>query len=221
MTFQGLKQIRNSNKSKVPDSSDEFMLTLKRFANLLFAIFSEDCPYFKCVQKIIITLKKLSRSARIALSKTTKASILWIILLQGCQFAIGQLGVLAEFQAMHTSLTAQQGTIVHAEVPNKLLEDITVNKKQPADSSNTSKEGDQTLAKCHTEPMKNNSNFWNSKLKEMLTLPMEIARNPNVPGCHKILTFCGAQPGAVFGPGSRVCSPNAFFSRCCLGNKCT
>ena len=122
---------------------------------------------------------------------------------------------------MHTSLTAQQGTIVHAEVPNKLLEDITVNKKQPADSSNTSKEGDQTLAKCHTEPMKNNSNFWNSKLKEMLTLPMEIARNPNVPGCHKILTFCGAQPGAVFGPGSRVCSPNAFFSRCCLGNKCT
>ena len=60
MTFQDLKKIRNANKSKVPESSDEFMLTLKRFANLLFSIFSDDCPYFKCVQQIIVALKKFS-----------------------------------------------------------------------------------------------------------------------------------------------------------------
>jgi hypothetical protein len=218
MTFQDLKVLKNANKAQVPSSPDEFMLTLKRYANLLFAIFSDDCPYFKCVNKVIAALRKFSRSARIGMSKTTKASILWIILLQGRQFAIGQLDVLAEFQAMHTSLTAKQGAIIHAEVPQELLEPPKkpTNKRQ----SENSEQLESSTQTKKQDIAKKNPNCWNPKLKEALEQPMEKAKNPGLPGFQKILTFCGADPSSVFGPGSRVCSPNAFFGRCYLGNKC-
>ena len=220
MTFQDLKKLRNSNRSKVPESSDEFMLTLKRYANLICAIFSDDCPYFKCVNKIILSLKKFSRAARLSMTRTTKASILWIILLQGRQFAIGQLDVLAEFKAMHTSLTAKQGIILHAEVPHELLEDTTSHKKRTPDINTQSSETDHSPPIKKREDSLKNPNCWNAKLKEALTIPMEKAKNPNLPGYQKIITFCNADPSAIFGPGSRICSPNAFFGRCYLGTKC-
>ena len=39
MTFADLQKLKNERKAQIPSTADEFMLTLKRFANLLFTIF--------------------------------------------------------------------------------------------------------------------------------------------------------------------------------------
>ena len=259
MTFQDLKHLKSATKPKIPETSDEFMLTLKRFANLLFAIFSEDCLLFKCLIQIVNSLKKFSRSARIAMTNTTKASILWIILLQSRQFSIGNMDILAEFQSMHTSLTAKQGTIIHAEVPNELLD--TKAPKRPFDDKENYDKGnkvdhhdrtfggsneynrnnnrygydrnydrnrygnnfdDRNMNK-YQKPNGKNFNCWNAKLKGTLQGPLDRAKkgHSKYPGYQRILEYCGAELGSVFGIGSNTCSPNAFFGRCPTGANCT
>lgn len=217
LTFADLQQLKNARKTKVPESADEFMLTLKRFANLLFALFSVDCPLFKCIKKVVDALKKYSRSARLAMSKTTKASIMWIVLLQSRQFSIGHMEVLAEFQLMHTSLTSKQGQVLHAEVPQELLEEPPVKRNRP----NSEHPRDTTVVPPTVKPTaKPNPNCWHPKLKAALEGPMNAAKDPNLPGFQKILTFCKVDTDAVLGKGSNACSPNLFFGRCFHGTKC-
>ena len=62
---------------------------LKRYTNLLYALFSEDCPMFNAMVAIIRALKDLSCKARKRMATATKGSILWILLLQSRQFALG------------------------------------------------------------------------------------------------------------------------------------
>ena len=259
MTFQDLKKLKNATKPKIPETSDEFMLTLKRFANLLFSIFSDDCPLFQCLHQIINALKKFSRSARIAMTTTTKASILWIVLLQSRQFSIGNMEILAEFQSMHTNLTAKQGTIIHAEVPSELLDD-----SQNTRHSDDNKENDPSKFRKNEQnrngfgsgqgrhfggnynydrnfegkrygqgndrdfgkyqkPNGKNFNCWNSKLKDKLQGPLDRAKKGHAkyPGYQRILEYCDADLGAVFGKGNNLCSPNLFFGRCLNGSDCT
>ena len=261
MTFQDLKKLKNATKPKIPETSDEFMLTLKRFANLLLAIFSCDCPLFQCLIQIINALKKFSRSARIAMTNTTKASILWIILLQSRQFSIGNMEILAEFQSMHTNLTAKQGTIIHAEVPQELLDSkpskhMNANDKENNYGKHQRNEysdrpplgnGNNRLnsrygfdrnynngkygngydqgppPNKYQRPNSKNFNCWNATLKGALQGPLDRAKkgHSKYPGYQRILEYCGADLGAVFGQGSNICSPNTFFGRCPNGSNCT
>ena len=218
LTFQDLQKLKNARKAKVPDSADEFMLTLKRFANLLFALFSADCPLFKCMKQLINSLKNFSCSARLAMTTATKASILWIILLQSRQFSIGTMDILAEFQVMHTNLTSKQGNVLHAEVPQELLGE-PASKRQRTDEA--SKNSGSIPKSDPRPPARKNLNCWNAKLKAALQGPMERAKDPNLPGFSKILTYCNVGTDAVYGTGSRICSPNCFFGRCYKGKECS
>jgi hypothetical protein len=94
---------------------------IMRIAPLPPYMFSKDCPFLLCVIQIINALKQFSRNAREAMSIMTKASILWVILLQARQFATGNMDVLAEFSALHANLVAKQANIYHAEVPAELF----------------------------------------------------------------------------------------------------
>jgi hypothetical protein len=49
ITFKDLKNFKTKLKAKVLDLAADYMLLLKRYANLLFALFSTNCPHFKCV----------------------------------------------------------------------------------------------------------------------------------------------------------------------------
>ena len=70
-------------------------------------------------------------------------------------------------------------------------------------------------------PARKNLNCWNAKLKAALQGPMERAKDPNLPGFSKILTYCNVGTDAVYGTGSRICSPNCFFGRCYKGKECS
>lgn len=52
-TVADVIKLKQKLKASVPTSSNKFMLVLKRYANLLFDIFSPRCPLYKCVTCLI------------------------------------------------------------------------------------------------------------------------------------------------------------------------
>jgi hypothetical protein len=101
---------------------------IKQYANLLYALFSSQCPMYKQMYAIVIALREYSPNARIQLGSNAKAkaSMLWIILLQSRRFAnghmVGDKGCLGEFNHMMSSLVAKScDQINHAEVPKDLI----------------------------------------------------------------------------------------------------
>ena len=76
-------------KAKVPEDSHDFLLLIKTFANLLYSLFGSNCPLYLQVQKMFKAFTSYACTALKAMSITTKASILWITLLQTRHFAAG------------------------------------------------------------------------------------------------------------------------------------
>ena len=211
ITMDDIRKLKVKFKPKVPESSTDFMLLLKRFANLLFALFSATCPYFRCVVKIIEALKEFSKSARDSMSQRTKASILWIVLLQGRQFAMGEMAVLAEFTLLHTNLQSKQASISHAELPVGLFEQT---KKRTNEDNST--QADPKKPKSETR--EKNPNNWNPKLKAKLAQPLATAGYPSF---SKIIKYCDCDAEKIFPRDGAICTPNAFFGRCFNREKCT
>jgi len=211
VTMQDITNLKKRMTPKIPATANDFMLLLKRFANLLFALFSEDCPFYKCAVKIVEALKEFSRVVREAMSTITKASILWIILLQSHTFALGDDVILAEFTAMHVNLVSKQGNIYHAEVPQALI----------ATSSLTSQKRKQKTQDTEDKPEakkpRHNPNNWHPTLKAKLSGPMAKAGFPNF---TQIMQYVDKDPQEIISDKSSWCTPNAFFGRCYLGEKC-
>jgi len=117
--------------ARVPDESYEFQLLLKTYANLLYALFESQSPIYAAVKQIIKALNAYKRNALTAMPKRTKATILWIILLQTRHFAAGNENHLSEFKTMCDKLTAKDMSISHAEVPTALYEDKPATEVKP------------------------------------------------------------------------------------------
>ena len=73
----------------IPSKPNDFMLMLKRYANLVYVIVSEDCSLFKLIRDVIRALREFSREGRKRMTLSTMGLILWIILPQSRQFALG------------------------------------------------------------------------------------------------------------------------------------
>ena len=116
VSVEDLQSKRKKSKISIPTEADEFMLMLKRFANLFYTVFSEMCPLFKALHEVIKVPQVYSREARKKMSLSTKGSILWIILLQSRQFALGEVNILCEFSTMHKDLCTKWATIHHSEM---------------------------------------------------------------------------------------------------------
>ena len=213
VTMQDIANLKKKLTPKIPPTADKFMLLLKRFANLLFALFSEDCPFFLCVVKIINALKEFSRVARDSMTAMTKASILWIILLQSRNFALGDDTILAEFTAMHSNLASKQGNIFHSEVPHALIMPTNDTAKTKRKQPPPDQDGEKQEAK---KPRKNLNN-WHPLLKSKLAGPISKAGNPTY---TSIMQYVDKDPNDVISDRSSWCTPNAFFGKCFLGEKC-
>ena len=214
-----LRGQRSKIKISIPVEPEEFMLMLKRYANLLFALFSDSSPMFNAMVAIISALRDLSREARRQMTLATKGSILWIILLQSRQFALGKVNLLCEFTTMHEDLRAKRASILHSEMPRELLTNSEVDapKGKPSAEAGTHNEAID-VDKIPKRPKMANPNKWHPKLKEKLEEPLKAA---GFPSFTKIMNFCKQDAYSIFPKGSAICVPNAFFGRCFHGEKCT
>ena len=111
-------------KILIPNNADKFIIMLKRYANLLFADFSDMCSLFKAIREVSRALKEYSQEARKRIFLTTKGSIIWIIVLQSCQFSLGKVNLFYEFTTMHEDLCEKQSSVHHSEIPSELITNL-------------------------------------------------------------------------------------------------
>jgi hypothetical protein len=211
-----IKALKSKFKPKVPDTSEKFIVLLKTFANLIFSLFSIDSPLFQYLQTVIKALREYSPRARDAMSNSTKASILWVILKQSRLFAIGETAVLAEFQEVQRILTAKSASYNHAETPQELIETSNASdkkrKKEDKSKNSNQNEGQNKQLK----PTKN-ANCWHPKLKAALEGPLQVSNHPSF---LAIFQYCGTNPDEVCARWESRCAPNLFFGKCFYGDKC-
>ena len=100
VTIKDLKDFKRKMSPTVPTDDASFMKLLKTFGNAAFATFSKDSAQFTSAKLVITVLRQYSKGARESFSQRTRASILWILLLQSRHFAIGEMTMLAEFTTM-------------------------------------------------------------------------------------------------------------------------
>ena len=81
VSISDLRVQRNKIKISIPAEADKFMVILKRYANLLYTVFTETCPLFNALLEVIRALREFSREAQKRMTMSTKGSILWILLL--------------------------------------------------------------------------------------------------------------------------------------------
>ena len=213
-----LRGHRKQKKISVPAEPEDFLLMLKRYANLLFAIFSNTCSLFLLVKEVIRAIRDFSREARRRMTIGTKGSILWIILLQSRHFALGELDVLCEFSTMHSDLQAKRAVIQHGECPAELLANSSTSSDTPANPLENNEGAAPPAEKPPKKPRKANPNNWHPKLKAALKGPL---KNAGEPSFTKILNFCKKDVYHIVPKTSQTCAPNMLFGRCFHGDKCT
>ena len=82
---------KQSKVAKIPGSFHELADTLKRFANLLLAIFGPLCPFLRQVTSLISDMMKMDTATKIAMDKKTIASAMWIVFRQSRRFTNGDI----------------------------------------------------------------------------------------------------------------------------------
>ena len=218
ITVAQIKAIKTRSKATVPATQEKFMLLLKRYANLLFALFSGECTLFRCMVRVITALRAYSYNAREKMPPSMKASILWVILKQSRRFAIGEMGILQEFDEMHRCLASKLASFPHAETPSQLYEDTlnTDSNKRKTDIN----PAQPTDAKKHKPQLNSNGhnrNTWHPKLRQALTVPLKASGYPSYTA---ILKYCNTGTEDLYDRFHPKCGPNAFFGRCIRGMNC-
>jgi hypothetical protein len=215
VTPNELKALKLRQKAIVPSSSEKFLLLLMSYANLLYALFGADCPLFLCVVRLVTAYKAFSRSAREKMSTLTRGSILWVLLKQSRQFAIGEMDILQEFKGMHEMLANKMLGFTHAETPNELITNST-----PTPPGSKRKPTDPPLSKNKPTDIKKprlNPNTWHAKLKSTLEPAMQASGNP---GFLQIMKYCEQDLNEVYKLFGDKCAPNVCFGQCSRGKEC-
>ena len=216
-----VKAARAKIKAKTPATAEEFMLMLKRFTNLLFALFSSQSPMYKQMYAVVKALREYSPNARAQLSHDVKTSVLWIILLQARRFAqgkmTGQQACLGEFTNMVNQIQAKNcAAITHIEVPTELLEggrkrkqDTEQNVPGPGQRGSTPKPPKkQRVQQPHNTDL---AAFFNKKR-------MADAGNPPL---GRICAYCGITKEQLLPDLPRTdCRQFLIMGTCMFGDRC-
>lgn len=239
MDIASLITVSDASKSKqhlvarVPESLDELVLILKRFANLLAALFSKDCVLFQALQVVLDAFKDYKGMARATMSHYTRGVIMWIVLLQTRHFACGKTNILAAFKFMQQNIVCKNcEAIHHSDVPPAFLKS-NKRKRDSEEESGPGKghggggtPGGNQLKKGsgggdNTKGTKlskgDNKNTWHPLLAEKIGPALTKAGNPNF---TKVMRYCKAYDKCLFPLKGNVCGPNAYLGKCSGGDKC-
>jgi hypothetical protein len=197
-----LKAARTKLSAKVPDDAESFLIMIKRYANLLFALFSSQCPLYKQMYSIVTALREYSPNARMQLGANAKAkaSILWIILLQSRRFATGKMvgnnGCLGEFNHMMDLLKAKNcGSISHAEVPSELVHGTTQVQHSPKRKIIVP---ESTPEEVHTKKGKQTDRVDEPFNEALKTLLAQARKDAGYPKTYEICSYCGITEAQLF-----------------------
>ena len=222
VTVADVKKSKSKVKASVPDTSEKFLAMLKRYANLLCALFSSQCPLYAQMYNLISALRDISQTARDHLSHGTKASILWIVLLQSRHFArgnmVGDKALLGSFSSMMNHLHSKMCSLIgHVEVPKDLMkmpQHTTKHQKEPESQQKTNPSGTDKMWKpgngAESKDMFMNKNGDHWSIGSFMEKPMKEA---SFPALAKVCTYCNIEKAQLV-PDKEVCQ-NFFIIRAC------
>ena len=121
-----VKEVTSASFEAVaPQTFHELTRIIKRFSNLLFALFGKLCPLLIEMEKILEELQEYSEQAIASMSIRTLVSIAWIIHLQSRHFTQGKMIpptlFIPEFENMKIQISTKQ-QVVHGDVPTEMYE---------------------------------------------------------------------------------------------------
>lgn len=228
ISVEDIKKSKKQLMAVVPDNNEDFLLLLRRFAKANDGIYTESSPNFIAMNSIPSALSQFKGAARKAITHQTRATILWIMLIQCRHFANGNTTITAEFESMQAALIAKNtSAIFHNEVPAALLAIPGAAKRkldevhQHYNHQGGDRVGSKAIPPNSTgsgdNPRGPNRNAWHPKLKAALEGPLVKAGHPKF---TDIMNYCGKYSEAIFKKDGKMCTSNAYLGKCNLGEKC-
>ena len=111
MTVEDLQKHKCKYWPTILASADNMILLLKRYTNLLYALFSGCCALYLVVKKLIIALTDFTPQARATWTLRNKAVIMWILLLQSRHFAMLKMDTIGQMQFLCQQLEFKTSTV--------------------------------------------------------------------------------------------------------------
>ena len=210
--------------ASAPTSFDGLVKRIKRFGNLLFAIFGENSALFMQIEDMITALDAYGEYARTTMSHQTIASILWITHLQARHYSAGAMtgtqALKAEFTTMMNAIVTK-APVIHMDTPPNLYQ-------QPPTHPNPRKRDTPTPAPSNPTPYESpnkthkpndgsdrfqlvDRNVMNAKMKIAMK---PITSLPRVPNMGKICRAARTTAGELFPSHKDICIRSQILGKC-------
>ena len=121
-TLADWKKVSKQNRVQPKDGRD-LVDALKRFCNLIQALFTATCPLRKPLRELINILEKYRPHVLRSFGKRNMANIMWITQMQAREFFSGCDTETEAFSLMITSLKAENTNVISASCPKGLWDD--------------------------------------------------------------------------------------------------
>ena len=207
----------------LPPSFDHMVRQIKRFANLVHALFGDTSPMVAALEAVVNELEDQTEIAIAKVSKENIASILWIIMLQARHFAAGQMVhddlYIPSFQVLLNNLEMKNvHGISHGEVPPELYtpKPVAPPTKRPRAEAQLPQQDEQRKKRVALEndkvaQWKERPEYYNQKLKaDMATIKAMVPR----PSITKLCRAAGTSPAALFPSNKKVCIRSQIWGAC-------
>ena len=204
--------------ASAPTTFDGLVKRIKRFGNLLYAVFDETSALFMQIEDMIEALDSYGEYARTTMSHQTIASILWITHLQSRHYAAGAMkgkkAIKAEFTNMMNAIITK-APVLHMDTPPTLY-NITQN--------NNNKKREEPSTPTYESPTKKlkpndnadryklvERNVMNTKVKNAMT---PILNLPRIPNMGKLCRAARANVGDLFPSHKDICIRSQILGKC-------
>ena len=218
VTTEDIAKSKKSLKATVPVEAYDFTTLVKTYANLIYALFTADSPLFRLLKTVVDALRGFSAAAKEKLSSQTKASILWIILIQSRNFGSGEIDTCTEFADMQRDLCSKRTNITHGEVPKALIPSkFSRNNNTYGGNKQSGAQREDYNSGRTARQKQSNPNRWHSKLKAVIEQPYGRAGRPSL---SAVLKYCNQPMDELFTNGTQICTSNMFLGKCTRGDAC-
>jgi hypothetical protein len=206
--------------ASAPTSFDGLVKRIKRFGNLLFAIFGDTSSLFMQMEDMVTAFDAYGEYARSTMTHQTIASILWITHLQARHYAAGAMkgdeAIKAEFTTMMNAIITK-APVVHMDTPPKLFQIPNPGNKRSDKPSLPNSPGIQPDPK---KPRPNDPqdrfqlverNVMHPKMKHAMAPILGLQRQPNM---GKICRAARINAGDLFPQHKDICIRSQVLGKC-------
>ena len=230
-TSTSVSDIKSLHKKKaaVPASHYTLLQTLRKYANLLKAIFGPRSPLLLELQtEVIRPLATMAEEAKSALAGTTRASIMWTVYLQTKHFTrgdmVGEGALMGQWRVMTINIASNQNLTllglpkeIDGAAPLPPVVAAADKKRKPNEAL---KERGDTRQKT-----------WGSNQPQQQNRPIKMEIHPLIQSkitavlpsrclISKLLDKCKVNHISDVFPGTRLCVIGALKGTCHFGTKC-